>query len=135
MKTIHAGFSLVTAIFLLVVVATLGAYMVTIGSTQQQTSTLSILGARTLAAADSGVEWGVAQVIAGNACFASPASFTLAGGAASGFGVTATCAMTSHTEGATAFNVFRINVTAARGTVGSADYTRRTIRTTVTMAP
>jgi hypothetical protein len=43
--------------------------------------------------------------------------------------------MTSHTEGATAFNVFRINVTASRGNVGSADYTRRTIRTTVTMAP
>jgi MSHA biogenesis protein MshP len=135
MKTARAGFSMVTAIFLLVIVATLGAYMATIGSTQQQTSTLSILGARTLAAAESGVEWAVAQVIAGNACFASPSSFTLNGGAASGLDITATCSATNHTEGTTVFNVFRINVTASRGPVGSPDYTRRTIRTTVTTAP
>lgn len=129
------GFSLVMAIFLLVVVASLGAYMVTIGSTQRQTSTLSVLGARAFAAAESGMEWGVAQVISTDACFASPSNFTLNGGMASGYGISATCSATNHTEGASAFKVFRVTVTAARGTVGSADYVERTIRASVTTAP
>lgn len=129
------GFSLVTAIFLLVVVASLAAYMVTIGSTQQQTSVLSILGARTLAAAESGVEWGVADVVTDDACFSSPTSFTLSGGASSGYAITATCTQTSHTEGTTTFNVFQVSATASRGAVGSADFTQRTMRATITTAP
>lgn len=135
MNAARAGFSLVTAIFLLVVVATLGAYMATIGATQQQTSTLSILGARTLAAADSGIEWGIAQVLVADACFASPSTFALSGGAADGYAIRATCSETPITEGAVSFKVFGINVTASRGAVGSADYVARNMRATVTTAP
>jgi len=122
------GFSLVMAVFLMVVVALLGAYMVTIGTTQQQVSTLSILGARTFAAAESGMEWGVAEVIGGSACFGSPANFTLSGGAADGYAIVATC-------DSPGTDMFRIAVTATRGSVGSADYSRRSIRATVTTAP
>lgn len=135
MKPRAHGFSLVSVVFLLVVVAVLAAYMVTIGSTQRQTSTLSVLSARALAAAESGIEWGLASVIAGNACFASPATFTLSGGSLDGYSVRATCSATAHLEGTVNYNVFRLNVTASRGTPGSADYVSRTIRSSVTPAP
>jgi len=135
MNARRRGFSLVTAIFLLVVVAGLAAYMVTLGSTQQQTSMLSILGARTLAATESGLEWGVQRVVTTDACFGSPASFTLSGGSAAGYAVVATCAETSHTEGASTFKVFQLGATASRGGAGSADFTQRTMRATITTAP
>ena len=135
MRDPQKGFSLVTAVFLLVVVATLGVYMVTLGTTQQQTSTLSILSARAFAAVESGIEWGVAQVVAGNACFGSPASFSLSGGAAAGYDIVATCSETSHTEGTTTFKVFQVGATATRGSVGNDDFTERAMRATVTTAP
>ena len=51
------GFSLVTAIFLLVVLATLGTLMVTFFSAQQQSSALDVMGTRAYQAARVGVEW------------------------------------------------------------------------------
>jgi MSHA biogenesis protein MshP len=135
MKTRERGFSLVTAVFLMVIVASLGAYMVTIGTTQQQTSTLSILEGRAFAAAESGVEWGIAQVLSADACFGSPVTFSLTGGAAADYSISATCASTSHIEGAATFNVFRIGVTASRGVVGNSDYVQRSMRAVVTTAP
>lgn len=129
------GFSLVTAVFLIVVVAAIAAFMVTIGTTQRQTSTLSLLGAQAYFAAESGAEWATREVLAGDACFASPASFTLNGGASSGYAVSASCAATPVTEGPDSYTVFTLLVTASRGSIASGDLVRRTIRTTVTNAP
>ena len=135
MKARSGGFTLVSVIFLLVVVATLGAFMVSIGTTQRETSTLSVLSGRALAAAESGIEWAVHSVLTSDACFASPATFTLSGGAAAGYSVTATCSATSHVEGADTYNVFRLAVTASRGSPGSIGHVSRTIRASVTSAP
>jgi len=135
MKARSGGFTLVSVIFLLVVVATLGAFMVTIGTTQRETSALSILSARALAAAEAGMEWAVHSVLTADACFASPATFSLSGGAAAGYSVTATCSSSSHVEGPVAYNVSRISVTASRGSPGSIGHVSRTIRASVTSAP
>lgn len=56
------GFTIVSAIFILVVLAALGAFVVTISTTQQIGSALDIQGTRALMAARSGLEWGVYQV-------------------------------------------------------------------------
>jgi MSHA biogenesis protein MshP len=53
------GFTLVTAIFSLVVLAGLGAFMTTISLNQQIGSTLDFIGAKAYKAARSGTEWGV----------------------------------------------------------------------------
>ncbi|MBI2994809.1 MAG: pilus assembly protein MshP [Gammaproteobacteria bacterium] len=135
MKLRERGFSLVTAIFLLVVVAAIGTFMVTIGTTQQQTSLLSVLSSRALYAADSGMEWAIATVLNTDACFGSPTTFTLGGGAASGYSVTGTCAVSSHTEGPDTYNVFSLSATASLGSAGSPEYIRRSVRATVTTAP
>jgi len=57
------GFSLISAIFLLVVIAALGAFAVTLSTTQQQSAALDVLGARGYQAARAGVEWGAYQVL------------------------------------------------------------------------
>ena len=56
------GFSIVSAIFILVVLAALGAFIVNISTTQQIGSALDIQGARAYQAARSGLEWGIYQV-------------------------------------------------------------------------
>ncbi|MFA6442609.1 MAG: hypothetical protein WCV99_09745 [Sterolibacterium sp.] len=56
------GFSIVAAIFILVVLAALGAFMVTVSTTQAIGSALDIQGSRAYQAARSGIEWGVFRV-------------------------------------------------------------------------
>ena len=61
------GFSLVSAIFLLVVIAALGTFAVTLSTTQQQSSALDVMGARAYQAAQAGIEWGAFQVLPNSA--------------------------------------------------------------------
>jgi len=58
----QAGFSIVMAIFILVVLGLLGGYMVKLSGVQHATSTFAIQGARTYQAARAGIEWGVYRV-------------------------------------------------------------------------
>ncbi len=60
-----AGFSIVAAIFLLVVLAALGAFILTVSTTQQIGSALDVQGARAYQAARAGIEWGVYQRLRG----------------------------------------------------------------------
>lgn len=57
MKRIQQGFSLVSAIFLLVVLAALGAAMVSFSTAQNQSLSMDVLGSRAYQAANAGVEW------------------------------------------------------------------------------
>ena len=57
-----AGFALVAAIFLLTVLAALGAFIVSISTNQQMSSAMDVEGERAYQAARSGIEWGVYQV-------------------------------------------------------------------------
>lgn len=62
-RRLHAtGFALVAAIFLLTVLAALGAFIVSISTSQQMGSALDVQGERAYQAARSGIEWGVYQV-------------------------------------------------------------------------
>jgi MSHA biogenesis protein MshP len=57
------GFLLVTAIFLLVILAALGAFILTISGTQQTSSALDVQGTRAYQAARAGIEWASYQVL------------------------------------------------------------------------
>ncbi|ATQ77494.1 agglutinin biogenesis protein MshP [Massilia violaceinigra] len=77
------GVSLVTAIFLLVVLAGLAVAMVTLATSAQTSSALDLQGTRAYLSARAGAEWGVYQVTRANgACatstFPMPADSTLA---------------------------------------------------------
>lgn len=114
------GLSLMTAIFLMVVLAMLGAFMVSMTNLQQSSSVLDVLGVRAYEAARAGVEWGEWQVLDPNdaigtpalpACPASPTHLTLAG-LLSAFTVTVTCTATTTTEGNRNVGAYLIVATA-----------------------
>jgi MSHA biogenesis protein MshP len=90
-RTRQAGVGIVTAIFLLVVLAGLGVAVVGITVSQQASANLDLLGARAYQAARSGLEWGIFQRRRNGACqprspFTMPAKTSL-----SGFSVVVTC--------------------------------------------
>lgn len=59
----QTGFTMMTAIFILVVLAALGAFIVSVSSTQQITTAQDTQGARAYQAARAGIEWGFYQVL------------------------------------------------------------------------
>ena len=56
------GFTIVTAIFMLVVMTLLAAAMVSFSTSQQMGSAADVLGTRAYLAARAGIEWGLYQV-------------------------------------------------------------------------
>lgn len=64
----QAGVGIVTAIFLLVVLAGLGVAMVGIFTAQQASSNLDLMGAQAYQAARAGLEWGMYQQRVVKAC-------------------------------------------------------------------
>lgn len=133
------GVALVAAIFLLVVLAALGVYLVQMAGTQRATALFALQGARAYHAAKSAVEFGVHQVSnnAAAACGAttsSPVSQTISfsEGGLQGFNAAVTCEYTRHDENGDCFNVYVIDVQASRGTYGTANYVSRQLQTTVT---
>lgn len=70
------GVGLITAIFLLVVIAGLAVAMVTVYTTQQAGSALDVQGSRAYQAARAGLEWGIFRQLRQGTCEAS-SSFAL----------------------------------------------------------
>ncbi|MCG8324078.1 MAG: hypothetical protein MI673_01055 [Thiotrichales bacterium] len=132
------GVSLVTAIFLVVVVASIGAYMVTIGQTQQRTTALSVLGEHGMNAAASGLEWAIHRAVqaaaAGLNCAPGTVNFTPAAPALDNFNVTVTCSVQNFEEGTTNYNVYSLSATAAMNAFGNPDFISRTLRASVCVA-
>ena len=138
----QTGFTLITAIFLLVVVASLSVYMLSLRTVQQSTLLYGVQGARAMQAARAGIEWGIFQVIPAAACpvggCACPAStnFTASGPALSAFRINVTCARSNgHFEGSVEIVTFQLTATAETGTYGTLDYVSRRLQATVSESP
>ena len=130
-RTDARGFTIVAAIFLLVVLAALGAFVLTVSSSQHMSSAQDLQGARAYQAARSGIEWGAYQVLRNSSCAAStPIS---PGGTLSGINVTVLCSSAgwSYTEAGNSVTLYQITATASQGTLGSATYVERQLQATV----
>ena len=132
----HRGFSLITAIFLLVVLGTLGTMMVTFFAAQQQSSALDVMGSRAYQASYAGIEWAAHNVslqvpgVLWPVCAALPNPLFAAGTLASDlalFTVTLTCVSTAAVEGGVPIVVYDIAATARYGVVGRADFIERLV--------
>ena len=136
---LESGFSLVSAIFLLVVIAALSVFAVTLSTTQQQSAALDVMGSRAYQAARAGIEWGAYQVLpASGAAFATscragaasqvipPLPNTLAG-----FNVTVQCSATAHSEAAATVMVYQLTSTATQGTPATPNYVERQMTVTI----
>lgn len=131
MKKLHQGFSIVSAIFLLVVLAFLGVAMVTFSTTQHQTSAMDVMGARAYQAARAGIEWGAYQVLQNGGACAATTTLPAMTGTLSGFTVTVTCASTPHSEAGVPVNIYQLTSTATQGTAATPDYVERQITATI----
>jgi MSHA biogenesis protein MshP len=131
-RDFQRGFSLVAAIFLLVVLAGLGAYAVRLNTLQQQTVTAALRGAQAFEAARTGAAWGAYRAVNGGAC--TTATLNLTEGATAGFRVSVQCTESSHVEGAATVRVFILDVRAEAGVYGGPDYVSRRVQTKVTDA-
>lgn len=86
------GFAIVSAIFILVVLAVLGAFIVNISTSQQIGSALDVQGVRAYQAARAGIEWGLyKQLQSVPASCAASSSFTPAAATLNAFTVSVTC--------------------------------------------
>lgn len=135
MKKSRQGFSLVSVIFLLVVLAVVVTYAVTISGVQHQTSTYSVLSSRAVFAAESGTQWAIQRALSDGSCAAFPAGFALSGGAADGFQIEAECSLSTYTENPDTYNVYSLEVMAHLGNVDDPDYISRRVSARVTDAP
>ena len=139
------GFSLVAAIFLLIVLASLGAYMVTIGGTSRATSTAALQGARAYQAARSGIDWAVYtitsslnQTAARDACNNAANdidgnTFALNVAGLSNFTINTSCNWTNHSQqGNNNVTVYTIrSIATTGGSYGDPDFVQRRIIATI----
>ena len=118
---LHGGFAAIAALFLLVVLAALGAFMVSFSNTQHVTSAQDVQGSRAYWAARAGLEWGIASAASG--CPGSPTVLTI-----DTFTVTVTCTQASYSD-SESINIFSFtSVSILTGiSVGSASYVERSV--------
>lgn len=147
------GFVLMAAVFLIVVFAAIGAYLVTVASGQVEAASQDEQGTRAYLAARAGVDWAAYQLLRrddvlpppapgdfGPTCAGGAATVTLTLGALGGpagdsFRVTVNCTRTPENEGGVAVQVFLITSTGCnRATctaTGDAGYVERQLQLVV----
>ena len=125
------GFAAIAAIFVGVVLAALGGFMVTFSNTQQLTSAQDLQGTRAYWAARAGLEWGVGSVSA----VADPSTLTSSTCTAStplsidSFSVAVACSVDTYVEAGTNKYIVQIRSVASTsaGTPGSIGYIERSV--------
>lgn len=121
------GFAIATALFVLVILALLGVFIVSVFGLQQSGQALDVMGTRAYQGARAGVEWGLLQVLdpenddAGlsasprvpPACF--PSTTLALGGAFDDLSATVTCSRTTTTEANRQVAVYALVSTVSGG--------------------
>jgi len=128
------GFASIVAIFLLVVMAAMGSFMLTFSNTQQLTVAQDIKGSQAYWAARAGLEWSMGNVIRQPSktvgCPTSPTSLT---GFDGGFTVDVTCKKSVYTEGVKEKKIFLFTSVASNfpATVGNVGFIERSVSASV----
>lgn len=122
------GFTLISALFVLVVVSSLGVYMATLSTGQQFGSALTVRAAQATYAAKSGMELLRYQIGLGADCSTLPSALTI-----DGYSIALDqCASQSVTEGTTSYAVFDLILTASVGTFGDPAFASHRLSAVVT---
>jgi MSHA biogenesis protein MshP len=134
MRRTQQGVSIITAIFLLVVLSFLGVAMVSFSTAQHQGEAMDVMGSRAYQAARAGIEWAAYQVAnsPASAVAAAPCATNFAagslGGNLSNFTVVVNCAPTSYLEGASTIWIYDVSAVAqAGGVAGDQNFVERVI--------
>ena len=139
-RRLQKGFSLVSAIFIIVIVAVLGTYMSLMSINMNQSSAMSAQGIRAWYAATSGIEWVAFRLQPDggtglSACPAASSNLTI-----EGFSVVVTCQdvnSSNETESGVSYNIFNVSATATRNgkNFGDIDYVSRKIEAKIKAGP
>jgi MSHA biogenesis protein MshP len=135
MNKLQHGFSIITAIFLLVVLSFLGIAMVSFSTSQHQSAAMDVMGSRAYQAARAGIEWQAFYVVnsASNAAAAIPQcaagnNLGALGGTLAPFTVIVNCQAASHVEGASTIWIYDVSAVAQTGGVaGNPNFVERVI--------
>lgn len=128
----QAGVSLLSAVFLIVVLSGLAVFSVRLSMLQQQTVTSSLRAAQAFHAARSGIAWAAHRAVSSGWCESATLSLTEAGMA--GFELTVNCSESTHVEQGASINVYVIDVLAEAGVYGGPDYASRRVQAKITDA-
>lgn len=125
----EGGFVLPAAIFLLVILAALAGFMVTLSRTTNISGALDIQGARAYQAARAGMEWAAWRVAQTPAQPCNAAPMPALSGTLAAFTVTVSCTPSGpYADGATSVTVYQVTSTATSGAPGSVDFVSRQIQ-------
>ena len=127
----QAGFSIVMAIFILVVLGLLGGYMVKLSGVQHATSTYVVQGAKAYQSARAGIGWAISLISNGGVCsdisFASPLNFA----DINGFSVSLSCSSQPYSEATGNYFVYKITSLSEFGAYNNANYISRKIEVSI----
>jgi len=126
------GFALIAALFLLIVLASLGAYAVRLNMSQQGSTDLDLASARADAAAQTGVQYAAARLLTAGNCNGIPLAPAVALNLPQNFAVTLSCTDETLVANSPRVTVFFVTAIATRGQYGSPDFVsrQRTVRVT-----
>jgi MSHA biogenesis protein MshP len=127
------GFAAVAAMFLLVVLAALGGFMVSFSNTQQLTATQDLQGTRAYWAARAGLEWALGAIAADRTACPAPKPATVDTGFS--FTLVIDCSVRNYLENGVAVRIFAIDSVARTGTVGSLGFVERSVSASYEVAP
>lgn len=119
------GFAAIAAIFLVVVLAALGGFMLTFSNTQQLTSAQDVQGSRAYWAARAGLEWAVVAIPATPALCANPVAAPPT--PIEGFTIRILCSQNAYDEGGVTRTIYQFESQAYVGTVGSVGFIERSL--------
>jgi len=130
---------MVTAIFLVVTLAALGAFAMSMFRVQQTSAAFDELGARASQAAEAGIEWGAWQVLRNGGACAGSTNLVLPLGSLALFTATVACASSAHTEAGNPVTIYRLTTTACNQPAAGAcpnpapgpDYVERQVQAVV----
>jgi len=131
----NAGFTLITALFLLVVVALLSVYMINFSGVQHTTLVYGMQGARAMQAARAGIEWGIYESIINDTCTPSTSFNTSGAGQLDNFNITVDCSSSTHVESSTTIITYQLTSEASINSFGSLDYVFRSLQASVSTQP
>jgi len=128
------GFAAIAALFLLVALAALGSFMLTVSNTAQLTSAQDVQGSRAYWAARGGLEWAIANVVASTPvapAVTPPATCpaTAAPALLDGFALVVTCTIQAYSEGDATIRMFQLTsvATVAGMAVGDIGFVERSV--------
>ena len=128
--SIQRGFAAIAAIFLVVVLAALGGFMLTFSNSQQLTSAQDVQGVRAYWAARAGLEWAFVNIIATPAVCPNTTKTQMAGtvpATVNGFTLTVFCTRSTYTEAGNNPIIYLVESKASTGTVGSIGFIERSV--------